>query len=159
MTNIDKCFFCNREMDPHLGQILFNPAHTPETKPTVRDFEKLKNCCMGCKGKIKDFMIERETKQAANKDGKLLFCIDDGESHWYLGDSEDQVMDFHERLDDEIIIDQCRPVSILEALKLTVQPDEYNENGKEVNVVMYDFINEGNWYYDNGVVMVSSTAY
>jgi hypothetical protein len=161
MKNLDKCFFCGREMNPSWEQIFFNPAHTPETKPSARDFEKLKSCCMGCEGKIKEFMTERETKQAVNKDGKLLFFLDDGEFWWYLGDSKEQVIDYHKNsLDGEdTIIDKCEPVSVLKALQNKIRLDEIDENANQIKVIMFDFINEEEWHYENGVAPVASSVF
>jgi|GEM_PF-4482413 len=153
LGNADKCFFCERELDFSWERIFFNPNWVPG-EPKTEDWTKVKSCCMGCEGKVKKYMEERETKQAVNKDGKLLFVVEDGESHWYLGDSQEQVIEHHKSFDD-IEVEDCTPVTVLEALKLTVNLDEYNKD----KVVMFEFINEGGWYYDNGVALVSSTAY
>ncbi|MCC5467650.1 hypothetical protein [Pelosinus baikalensis] len=95
MTNLDKCFFCAREMKSECERFFFDPTFI-KGKPF--DYStKVRSCCMGCEGKIKDFMIERETKQAVNKDGKLLFFLDDGEFWWYLGDSAEQIIEYHKK--------------------------------------------------------------
>jgi hypothetical protein len=161
MTNVDKCFFCERELKLDWEQIFFNPAHTPETKPTALDFEKLKTCCMGCSDKLKAFMDERETKQASNKDGKLLFFIDDGEFWWYLGDSAEQVIEYHKQSyeGEDTIIDKCEPVSILQALQRNVRLEESDKDGNPMKVIMFDFINDEKWNYENGVAAVASSVF
>lgn len=89
-----------------------------------------------------------------NKDGKILFRLNDSEDHWYLGDSEKQVRAFHVKTCGEDFVESCKMVSPFVAKKLSVWLED---EGK--GVPMLDLINEDQIYYDDGVALVASTVY
>lgn len=89
-----------------------------------------------------------------NKDGKILFILNDGEDHWYLGDSEQQVRDFHIKICGEDFIESCKQVPIRTAKKLKIWLED---EGNQVPIL--DLINEDQIYYDDGVAFIASTVY
>ncbi len=151
MDKVDKCFFCDREMDLNWERIFFDPNHAPDSQET-KDFSILESCCMSCEGEVEKFM----KKQVINNDGKLFFFLDDGERWWYLGDSKEQVIKYHTKtMDDDVEIECCDPISRIRALKTMIKLD--NCDGEEIS--MFEAVNYGKNKYDDGVCCVESSVY
>ncbi len=96
---------------------------------------------------------------AVNKDGKTLFLLDDGERWWYLGDNQQQVEKFHRDSygDEEIEIDEIRPVTVTGAAKTMILLEE-KVDGKDVKKPLLEVINDDDICYSDGVCLVASTV-